>query len=194
MLHLFCLPFWQLVARRAQRVKVADENATAQGPILTKRAIPTFPPPGGAQRVPIANKVVPTAAGTQRAALGEVTVNHRKVLSQSEASAVLLMLSNRIPTYPASPRAKQSSAPDPPRLLLPLPSPSVYLNPSPPPHRLPTVLPLAFLVHQLPLVKPTRSMLKFLRLSWSRTNTMMISMSIWTSRSLWKSMELSSLM
>ncbi|KAF8523252.1 hypothetical protein JB92DRAFT_1624322 [Gautieria morchelliformis] len=67
----------RLAARRVQRVKVADENATAQGPVLTKRAIPTFPPPGGAQRVPVANKVAPIVAGAQRAALGEVTTNHR---------------------------------------------------------------------------------------------------------------------
>ena len=67
-----------LAARRAQRVRVSDENAVAHGAPLMRRTIPTFPPPGGAQRVPIVNKSVQTAAGTQRAALGEVTVNHRK--------------------------------------------------------------------------------------------------------------------
>lgn len=83
LLQRYSSPFWQPVARRAQRVKISDENATAQGPVLTKRTIPTFPPPGGAQRVPVSNKGIPSVAGTQRAALGEVTINHRKVLFQS---------------------------------------------------------------------------------------------------------------
>ncbi|GJJ08317.1 hypothetical protein Clacol_002528 [Clathrus columnatus] len=68
----------RLIGRRAQRGKIADENATAQGPVPTKSRLSIFPPAGGAQRIPIIAKGAPTAAGTQRSALGEVTINHRK--------------------------------------------------------------------------------------------------------------------
>jgi hypothetical protein len=46
---------------------------------------------GGAQRIPISSKAAPITAGTQRSALGEVTINHRKVgvLGISELDTII---------------------------------------------------------------------------------------------------------
>ncbi|KAF8525855.1 cyclin [Hysterangium stoloniferum] len=71
----------RIPARRVQRVKVTDENANANGPVLTKQKTLSISHTGGAQRIPIASKAVPVTAGTQRSALGEVTINHRKELN-----------------------------------------------------------------------------------------------------------------